>query len=326
MSLMREVVDEFHKAAAPKPDGIVLALGGGGAAGLAHVGVLQVLAENNIPVRAIAGTSIGAQVGAFYAAGLPLDDIVKIAITFDWKQTVGLFLPDLPIGGFVSGIRVMQFLRARLGERLIEDLGVGFVAVTSDLESGEQVVLDRGDLVEAVRASVAMPGLLAPYRLGWRLLVDGGVLNPLPFDVARQYFGGPVIAVAVHAGGTGLQKPPPRSRQLGTMAYQLLNRPWTARAPRLREWLRTRIELRRARRRKRGSWTTRRVLDRALDISQQEIVRLRAERQPPDIMLTPFMSDVGTLKFYRAEEAIAAGRMVAEENLAEIKKLVGMTV
>lgn len=84
--------------------GLVLALGGGGAPGLAHIGVLQVLEENAIPVRAIAGTSIGAEIGAFVASGMPINDLAAIALEFDWKQTLQLFMPDLPAGGIISGV------------------------------------------------------------------------------------------------------------------------------------------------------------------------------------------------------------------------------
>lgn len=320
MPLTHDVLARLRKIFAPRPPGVVLALGGGGAAGLAHIGVLQELRENNIPVRAIAGTSIGAEIGAFYAAGMPLEELVGIATGFDWKQTLGLFLPDLPTGGFVSGVRILEFLRRRLGERHIEDLAIGFVAVAADLESGAQVVIDRGDLVEAVRASVSIPGLIAPLRLSGRVLVDGGVINPLPFDVARQRFGGPVVAVAVHAGARGLPRPPsaPRVRQWVVQAQHLLDQPWMARAPGMRDWLRAQLENHRAARSDKIHWTTRRVFNRAIDVQQAEIVRLHAAIRPPDLMLTPAIGDIGLLEFYRAKEAIAAGRRAAQEKLAQI--------
>jgi len=180
-------------------NGLVLALSGGGAAGLAHIGVIQVLAENDIPVRAVVGTSIGAEIGAFMASGMPVDELVSLATAFDWKQTLQLFMPDLPTGGLVSGKKIMDFLNTKLGKRHIENLHIGYAAITTDLETGEQVVLDCGGLVDAVRASISLPGLIAPHCIGSRWLVDGSVLNPVPFDVARERFGGPVVAVAVHS-------------------------------------------------------------------------------------------------------------------------------
>lgn len=324
MPFIEKTVGARRERSTPQPPGIVLALGGGGAAGLAHIGVLQVFTENGIPVRAVAGTSIGAEIGAFYATGIPLDELAAIAIAFDWKQTLGLFLPDLPTGGLVSGVRITEFLRRRLGDRRIEDLAIGYVAVAADLATGRQVLLDQGDLVEAVRASVSLPGLIAPVRREKRALVDGGVLNPLPFDVAREYFDGPVVAVATHAAARGWPATiaPRPSGQWFRRAQQLLDQPWVARAPALRAWLLGQIESHQGLNNTKSGWTTRRVLDRVFDLTQAEIVRLRTERQPPDLLLTPMVGDVGVLEFYRAKEAIAAGRRAAEERLADIQQLV----
>lgn len=312
----------------PGDDGLVLALGGGGAAGLAHIGVLQALAEHGIPVRAIAGTSIGAEIGAFVAAGMPVQDLAALSTSIDWKQGLQLFLPDLPTGGLISGVNIVEFLKAGLGARRIEDLAVGYVAVAADLVRGEQVVLDDGDLVEAVRASISVPGVLAPVQIGDRWLVDGGVVNPVPFDVARVRFGGPVLAVAVHGGA---RRRPPRGSELPAPSpqwpehlQQLLKQPWVAKVPALHDWLKTQVESVRARPpRTRPYWVARRVLDRVLDMAESEIVRLRAELSPPDLILTPAVSDIGLLEFYRARDAIDAGRRAAEERIAEIGALSG---
>jgi NTE family protein len=329
MTLIHEAVDSIKKIFTAHPPGIVLALGGGGAPGLAHIGVLQVLAESAIPVRAIVGTSVGAEIGAFIANGMPVSELAEMAIGFDWKQTLQLFMPDLAAGGLSSGVNVMKFLSRRLGAVRIENLSIGFAAVATDLETGEQVVLDRGELIEAVRASISVPGLLTPYRIDGRMLVDGGVLNPLPFDVARERFGGPVVAVAVHASARGLKHPVPLtvpSSQWPVRVRQLLDQSWMARAPALRTWLEEQLD---NYQKKNGNgnnnqksyWTTRRVLDRALDITEAEIVRLRVAADPPDLVLTPEVDGIGLLEFYSAEEAIVAGRRAAEANLPELKQL-----
>lgn len=305
---------------------IVLALSGGGAAGLAHIGVLQVLAENEIPIRAVVGTSIGAEIGAFYVSGMALDDLVTVATGFDWKQILALFMPDLPTGGLISGAHIMDFLRGKLGTRAIEDLSIGYAAVAADLETGEEVVLDRGDLVEAVRASISLPGLIAPLHVGARTLVDGGVVNPLPFDVARERFGGPVVAVGVHgvARAAGRVTDVSRVNQWLARARQLLGQPWMGRAPDLREWLRNQLTSLESRTREDNEWTTRRVLDRVLGIAQAEIVRLREARSPADFLLLPEVEDIGLLEFYRGEEAIAAGRAEATAKLEDVRRLIGV--
>jgi len=299
----------------------VLALGGGGAPGLAHIGVLQVLEENAIPVRAIAGTSIGAEIGAFVASGMPINDLAVIATSFDWKQTLQLFMPDLPTGGLISGVNIVDFLEGWLGVQHIQDLAMGYVAIATDLESGEQVVIDRDTLVNAVRASISVPGLIAPYRSGQRLLTDGGVVNPVPFDVARERFGGPVVAVAVHGGARHRQNQTQLAPQWPVHARQLLSQSWMARAQGLRTWLVTQLDNHIHNTGVKSSWTTRRVLDRALNITEAEIVRLRASINPPELMLFPDVGHIGPIEFYRAKDAIVAGRCAAEASLPDIQRL-----
>jgi len=303
---------------------IVLALSGGGAAGMAHIGVLQVLSEEGIAVRAVVGTSIGAEIGAFFASGMPVDDLASLATAFDWKKTLQLFLPDLPAGGLISGVRIVDFLNGWIGQQRIEELGLGYAAVAADLASGEQVVLDKGDLVEAVRAAISIPGIMAPHRYGERWLVDGGIINPVPFDVARTRFGGPVVAVAVQSGRRGREgmvESASASAQWPRHIHQLLDQPWMARAPVLRDWLRGETKHTRERQPAAPPWSTRRVLDRALDITRSEIVRLRAALQPPELVLEPVVGDIGLLEFYRAREAIAAGRDAALAALPRLRAL-----
>ena len=303
--------------------GLVLALSSGGAAGLAHIGVLQVLEENGISVRAVVGASIGAEIGAFAASGVPVDELESLATAFDWKQTLQLFMPDLPGGGLVSGKKILDFLNSKLGAHKIEDLPIGYAAITTDLETGEQVVFDHGDLVDAVRASISLPGLIAPYQIGTRWLVDGGVLNPVPFDVARERYGGPVLAVAVHAAvrRRGKRKLPPRSGQWPARVRQLLRQPWMGHTQAFQEWLEEQLQNYRKARGEKPVWSARRVLDQVMDITQSEIIRLRMAGSPPDLMLEPDVSRIGPLEFYRGKEAIAAGRVVARERLTEIKAL-----
>ena len=303
--------------------GLVLALSGGAAAGIAHIGVLQVLEENAIPVRAVVGTSIGAEIGAFFASGIPLTELTELATAIDWKQTLQLFMPDLTTGGLVSGNKIGDFLQAQLGDRTIDSLPMAYAAMAVDLETGEQVVCDQGSLVDAVRASIALPGLIAPHRINNRWLVDGGILNPVPFDVARERFGGPVLAVAVHAAARRAAqraKPTPPSSTWPEQVRQLLSQPWMDRAKGLKTWLEAQLENHQPEGGK-EEWSTRRVLDQSMIIAQGEIVRLRTAMNPPDLLLLPDVCDIGPLEFYSGKAAIAAGRAAAEANLTEIKNL-----
>lgn len=308
------------------PHGLVLALSGGGARGLAHIGVLQVLEEEGIPVRAVVGSSVGAEVGAFLAVGMPLPELVKLATSFDWKRTLQLFLPDLPTGGGIaSGKNIMAFLSSSLGQgRLIEELPMGYAAVATDLETGQEVVFDEGSLIDAVRASVSMPGVLAPHLLNGRLLVDGCMVNPVPFDVARGHFGGPVLAVVVNAGAlTGTPRDPqaPASSLWRERAGQLLQQPWVKQAEPLRAWLQGQVGNGLTDVDKKPTWGARRVLEQAMDITTAQLMQLRMQLCPPDLMLKPNVRRIGPLEFYRGKEAIAAGRDVATSWLPEIRRL-----
>jgi len=321
MSIVRQVLDRFKSPAPSSPEpGIVLALGGGGAAGLAHIGVLEVLADNGIPVRAVAGTSIGAEIGAFLAAGKTPVEIAEIAGRFDWIRTLRLFLPDFPGGGVSSGSQIVGFLRQNMGERKIEELKTGFLAVAADIETGDMVVIDRGDLIEAVRASISLPGLMTPQRVDGRYCIDGGVLNPVPFDVARERFGGPVVAVAVHP----VAPPFPAHASEGEWQRhlrELLKQPWVAKAPMLYEWLEQHANNRKSKSNNRMPWKVHQILDRAHNLMLNELVVLRERLSPPDLMIQPEVSDIGMLEFYRAEDAMAAGRQAAEKQLEPLRQL-----
>jgi NTE family protein len=300
--------------------GLVLALGGGGARGLAHIGVLDVLAERGLRVRAVVGTSIGAEIGAFLASGMSVEEMTRVATSFDWRLVLRLFFPDLHAGGLVSGERIVSWLADKLGSARIEDLAIPFAAVATDLEAGAEVILDRGPLVEAVRASVSLPGTLAPYRLGSRVLVDGGVVNQVPADAARRLHGGPVLAVAVHAASQAWERPSGRKPgSWRTRVAQLLGERWIRRAPHLREWLRDEAASSGAE--DAAAWSARLVLQRSALISQALLVNLRLAASPPDLLLVPDVHDIGILEFHRAREAIQAGRAAARAALPRIEEL-----
>ncbi|CUS04964.2 putative Uncharacterized NTE family protein YlbK [Candidatus Promineifilum breve] len=171
-----------------------LALGGGVARGLAHIGVLSVLEEAGVPIDCIAGTSMGAIIGASYCAGLGIDDLHDIAARTGWWQ---VSRPLLSAGGFVTFMRLEQWLIDTIGEFDVGDLAIPFAAVASDLVSGERVVLDKGRLCTAIRASCSVPGFVPPVELDGRKLVDGGITDNIPADVARLLGADYVIGVDI---------------------------------------------------------------------------------------------------------------------------------
>jgi len=182
------------------PPKVGLALGGGGARGFAEIGVLRVLEQEKIPVDLVVGTSVGSLIGALYCdTGRVLDaEFQAVAVSeediFDYKALA------LLSGGLVKGERLEQFLNTHLLHKTIEAMKVPFAAVAVDLMSGRAVAFERGSVAQAVHASAAIPGVFVPVEFGGRLYVDGGVLDPVPVDFARQKGAEVIIAVSIPPG------------------------------------------------------------------------------------------------------------------------------
>ena len=185
---------EPHRPAGRKRVG--LALGGGGARGMAHVGVIRLLEREGIPIDCIAGASAGSVVGAAYAAGLRAQELLSLALRLRWHD---IARPAWPRRGFVSMERLEYWLVETLGDLTFADLRLPYAAVAADLATGEQVVLKEGRLAPAVRASCSVPGMVIPVEIDGRLLSDGGVLNNLPISVVRELGADVVIAVGLGA-------------------------------------------------------------------------------------------------------------------------------
>ncbi|OGO15640.1 MAG: hypothetical protein A2Z02_05245 [Chloroflexi bacterium RBG_16_48_7] len=171
------------------------ALGGGAARGLFHIGVLNVLEEFGIVPDIIVGTSMGAIVGAMYAGGIKASEIKQIALQVDWRQTIRL--SSLPLVGLVQEKWIMSLLKSVLQDSKFSHLKIPFACVAADLDSGKQVVLNSGSLVEAVRASISIPGVFAPAKIGKHYLVDGGLVNVVPVSVCQDMGANFIIGVNV---------------------------------------------------------------------------------------------------------------------------------
>jgi NTE family protein len=174
-----------------------LALGSGAARGLAHVGVLAVLEQRGIPVDLVAGTSIGAIVGAAYAAGRDISEIRRAVSGLNRRQMLSLADFTIPTRGFIKGKRITGWLKSVIGDVHFKDLRIPFACVATDIETGQEVVMKQGSVVAAVRASASMPVIFTPTRLGGRYLVDGGLVNPIPVRILREMGAEVVIAVSV---------------------------------------------------------------------------------------------------------------------------------
>ncbi|HNP75425.1 MAG TPA: patatin-like phospholipase family protein [bacterium] len=174
---------------------IGLALGSGGSRGLAHIGVIKALEENNIPIDFVAGSSIGTMVGGFYAAGLSIKEIEKIALSTTWRRVFSvLFDPHLK-QGLIGGEKLKTFIEDYINGKKFEDCKIPFVAVATDLKTGEVVVLNKGEMAQAIRASVSIPLVFKPVKINGRILADGGLSAPVPVEIARNMGADIVIAV-----------------------------------------------------------------------------------------------------------------------------------
>lgn len=182
------------EAAAGARRSSALVLGGGGCRGYGHIGVLRVLERERLRPDLVVGASVGALVGALYAAGMPVDEIEHYGERLSPNVLRGWIFPRL---GIFSGERIRRFVVERVGEKRIEALPMRFAAVATDLKTGAMVVLERGDLGRAVQASSSIPGLLEPVRIDKRLLVDGSIASPVPVSAARRLGAQRVVAVDV---------------------------------------------------------------------------------------------------------------------------------
>lgn len=169
-----------------------IALSGGTAKGLAHIGVLEALEKNKIKVDYLAGTSMGAVVGALYSSGIPIKALKKIAIETKWENLVDFTLPDR---GILSGEKIENFLRNLLKNKKFEDLNIPLAVVAADVQNGEKVIFKKGDVASALRASISIPSIFVPYEYRNRILVDGGVVAPVPVDTVRSMGAEVVIAI-----------------------------------------------------------------------------------------------------------------------------------
>ena len=289
---------------------IGFALGAGSARGWAHIGVLRALTEAGIKPDLIAGCSVGALVGAAFAAG-SLDQIEAWALSLDWKRMLKLMDFGLR-GGLIKGKRVREVFREQFVEREFSELDVPFAAVATDLHSGQEVWLREGKVSAAIGASIAVPGLFQPVPHEGRYLVDGSVVNPIPVSLCRAMGADIVLAVDLGSDLVGRyarddDRAPTQTATRGIIGRLLPrnNRVSEPQAdpesvpPSLLETLM-------------GS----------INIMQLRIARSRLAGEPPDALLAPRLGHLGLLDYHRAEFAIAEGRETVARMLPAIRNAI----
>ena len=305
---------------------IGLALGGGSARGWAHIGVLRALNEAGIHPDIVAGTSIGAVVGGCYVAG-ELSALEKFARELTRRKVLGFLDFNFSGSGLITGQRVCNVLDARMKSVTIEELPKRFVAVATEIGTGHEVWLSRGRLVDAMRASYALPGIFRPVAINGRWLFDGALVNPVPVSVCRALGARYVIAVNVNwdtAAGRGTVVPyleadqdqatplPPPHPEDG---HGLIARNGRAMKKLLQRQIFGRTD--------KGPGISR-VMMEAFNIVQDRIARSRLAGDPPDVVISPRLPAFGLFDFHRAEALIECGVAAAKREIDDIKHEIAM--
>jgi len=299
-----------------KPE-IGIALGSGSARGLAHIGVIHALEEANIKINFVSGTSIGALIGSVYASD-KLEAFEKVSGDFDWKKIAYFFDVVFPKSGLIDGNKVEEFVREYVHVKNIEDLVLPFQAVATDINTGEEVLLDQGDVIEAVRASISVPGIFTPVRKNGHVLVDGGLVNPVPVSTVRAMGAEFVIAVDLNhdiVAGKAPQsiKEPLEKDDNGFM--QTLNRIGGSKYQAAMERINISLQsidnpaFNQVR-----TWLAEEplpnifeVLLSSINIMETQITQSRLHLDKPDLLIQPKLGSIRFMEFNRAEEIINIG-------------------
>ena len=301
---------------------IGLALGGGSARGWAHIGVLRALNNAGIHPDIVAGTSIGAVVGGCYVAG-HLDALEQFARTLTRRKVLGFLDFNFSGTGLITGQRLCDALDARLREINIENLGKRFVAVATEIGTGHEIWLSRGPIVDAMRASYALPGIFRPVRINGHWLFDGALVNPVPVSVCRAFGARYVIAVNVNWDSTsrgavvlGLEESGiPAAGPAEDGDYE----PVGGVIARNRRAMKKLLQRQLFGRRDNGPGISR-VMVEAFNIVQDRIARSRLAGDPPDVIISPRLPTFGLFDFHRAEALIACGAVAAQREIDELRR------
>lgn len=273
-----------------------LALGSGGARGLTHLGVLKFLIGAGVKIEFVAGASVGALVGGFLAAG-KLDQLVAFTSSLTRKESLKLADIMFPTSGLIEGKRIEQFLRAHLGTVRIENLAIPFACVATNFYTGQEVIITKGDLVTALRASISIPGVFKPVAVDGMLLVDGGVVNPVPVQAVRDLGADYIVAVDIcpEVGKKiTTQRPITDKTSVGDTAKRA-----EVDLPNIFE-----------------------IIMGSITIMESQIVGMRMKTESPDIIVKPAVEDIGTYDFHRYREGVERGESAAAQVITRIARYV----
>ncbi len=301
---------------------IGLALGGGAARGFAHIGILRTLAANGIVPDVVVGTSIGAVVGGLYAAGR-LDTLEEWGSSLQGMRNILSYLDiRLDGSGLIRGEKLAIRLEEAVGQTLIEDLPIKFASVATEVRTGHEIWLTHGRVVDAMRASYALPGIFSPILIGDRWLVDGALVNPVPVSAARALGAEIVIAANLSSDifthsttiyAHGAVPAPVAAVPEETTTKRRFPRLFSAERTMKREFFGSA-----------GRPGISSVMVDAFNIMQDRITRARLAGDPPDLLISPRVGQFGWFDFHRADDLIAHGTRAAERALESIQEAIAL--
>jgi NTE family protein len=319
---------------------IGLALGSGAARGLAHIGVLKALIEEGISINMIAGSSMGALVGAYFARYKKIAEFEELVLETDWKKLLGMadFNLALMFKGFIHGQKVKELLRAIIGDIEFKDLKIPLAVVATDVNTGEEVIIKEGSVIDAVRASISIPGIFMPVKYGRRFLIDGGVVNPVPADVVRNMGATFVIACNVIQRSKRIRTRKPTKKQkisFGSISNsQAKRKTLSSLSGRLSRIIQknkfenfrkvfTTFQMKIQNKVKRVDPNTPSIFEviiQSIYSMEYEIAKLRTKEA--DVVITPDVGNLAALEFYRGKEPISEGYKATKEAMPNIRKLI----
>lgn len=289
---------------------VALVLGSGGARGYAHIGAIAEIESRGHQVIAVAGSSMGALVGGLYAAGV-LDDYTEWVRNLKQREILRLLDPKWSAGGAIAANRIFAEVEELIGEQLIETLPIAFTAVATDLRARREVWFQRGPLLSAIRASIAIPGVITPVVMNGRLLADGGLMNPVPIEPTAAAAADLTIAISLQGDRSAReQSSPAREPATPTWREEL--------ADRVRRTVGRERELEPSASLEPVEPDPLRISDvvgLSLDAMQGLVARYRMAGLPPDVLVTVPVSAARSLDFHRVTEMIELGQRLTAEAL-----------
>jgi NTE family protein len=306
---------------------IGLALGGGAARGFAHIGIIRTLIAHGIVPNVVVGTSIGAVVGGAYAAG-HLDTLEEWARSLQPRNILGYLDIRLNGSGLIGGAKLAAQLEAAMGTTMIENLSTKFASVATEVRTGHEIWLTHGRIVDAMRASYALPGIFSPVMVGDRWLVDGALVNPVPVSAARA-FGAEIVIAAnlssdVFAHSTTIYSHGPAPEVAVASTPEILDPTPPKRG--FGKFFSPERTLKREFFGGGGRPGISTVMVDAFNIMQDRITRARLAGDPPDLLISPRVGQIGWFDFHRAEDLIAHGARAAERAIESIQEAIDILV